>query len=397
MRVAFLTNIVSPYRARVFERLARTPGWDFRVITNASTEFDRQWKVDYSGFQSIQSRSLAIRRRVRSSVPVPFDQVITWHVPTGLWGTLRRFRPDMILSHEIGPRTGVASVYARMHGVPLVVWSYQSRVSATQGSWMRRPIRRWLLQQASAVIGMGRQAREVLTAWGADPRLIVDAPNAADAEGIERTLRDPRSAARAAALRSRFGNGRRIAIVPGRLVPLKGTTSMLDVWGQLPRHVRERWRLIFLGDGPLDEIVRGAVGPDVALAGKVEFEEMIDWYRAADLTIFPSLGDVWGLVVNESMACGTPTLCSVHAGCADDLISNGENGFTFDPATPAAAVVDTVRALTHHRLDALGERARLDVSALTPERLAEGFRRAAGLGREEFAKRKGRLRRLPST
>jgi glycosyltransferase involved in cell wall biosynthesis len=246
-------------------------------------------------------------------------------------------------------------------------------------------------------MGMGRQAREVLTAWGADPRLIVDAPNAADAEGIERRLRDPRSTARAATLRSRFGNGRRIAIVPGRLVPLKGTSSILDVWGRLPRHVREQWRLIFLGDGPLDELVRGTEGPDVALAGKVGFEEMIDWYRAADLTIFPSLGDVWGLVVNESMACGTPTLCSVHAGCADDLISNGGNGFTFDPATPEAAVLDTVRALTHHRLDALGERARSDVSALTPERLAEGFRTAAGLGREEFAKRKGRLRRLPST
>ena len=41
MRVAFLTNIVSPYRAPVFRRLAETPGWSLRVFVNAQSEFDR--------------------------------------------------------------------------------------------------------------------------------------------------------------------------------------------------------------------------------------------------------------------------------------------------------------------------------------------------------------------
>jgi len=37
------------------------------------------------------------------------------------------------------------------------------------------------------------------------------------------------------------------------------------------------------------------------------------------------------LVVNESMACGLPVVVSRVAGCAEDLVRHGENGFLFDP------------------------------------------------------------------
>ena len=165
MRVAFVTNIVSPYRAPVFRELANTPNWDLRVFVNADTEFDRAWQVDAAGLDVCQSKTVSVRRRVRSKVPVPFDQEIELHLPVGLWRDLAAFRPDVVITHELGPRSLVASSYARRRGLPLVVWSYQSRVSSSQGSW-RDWLRRKLLAQADAVVGMGTQAREVLRGWG---------------------------------------------------------------------------------------------------------------------------------------------------------------------------------------------------------------------------------------
>jgi glycosyltransferase involved in cell wall biosynthesis len=42
-----------------------------------------------------------------------------------------------------------------------------------------------------------------------------------------------------------------------------------------------------------------------------------------------SNAEEWGLVVNESMACSTPVICSDGIGSAYDLIQDGNNGFIF--------------------------------------------------------------------
>ena len=70
--------------------------------------------------------------------------------------------------------------------------------------------------------------------------------------------------------------------------------------------------------------------------------------------VFASLGDTWGLVVNEALACGVPALCSIHAGCADDLIRPGVNGWTVDPVDGRALTRALERALSHPDPSRLG-------------------------------------------
>jgi glycosyltransferase involved in cell wall biosynthesis len=323
-----------------------------------------------------------------SEKPVPFEQIITMHIPVGLWSALRKFRPDVVISHELGPRSMVAAAYCRSHGVPLVIWSYQSRISVTQGHRLRRLIRRRLLRSAYPVVGMGTQARQVLEALGVAAGDVIDAPNAADMATLSCRRDDPGAPVRVASLQKRIAEGRKLALVVGRLVPLKGTDSIMEAWLKLEPRLRDEWRLVFVGDGPLKGLVQRAEGCGVILAGHVPADEMADWYQAADLHVFPSLGDVWGLVVNEAMACGTPTLCSIHAGCSDDLIEHGRNGFVFDPTAPdaAGALGD---ALSCPELSTLGTRARDTVARrFSIEGLADSFRKAverAMRGRDQSA------------
>ena len=373
MRVVFLTNIVSPYRLPVFESLAQTPGWDFHVLVNAQREFDRGWDVDTSSVRVKASRTVSVPRKVKSYYPVPFEQVITLHLPVGLWGDLLRLKPDVVISHETGPRSAVAAAYCRMFRVPLVLWAYQSRVSATQAEGVRRFVRNQIFRSASAVVGMGTQTREVLRGWGVKDENIIDAPNAADHRGLQRRLANPETQTRVRDLKERYGRGRRIALVVGRLIPLKGTAELLGHWSQLPREVRRAWSLVFVGSGPLEHLVQNRQQDGIHHVASVQPEAMADWYRAADLHLFPTLGDVWGLVVNEAMACGTPTLCSVHAGCCDDLIRHRENGWAYDP-TRADASESLCEALCHPLLESFGGVARKDVAPFTTQRLADAFR-----------------------
>ena len=230
LRVAFLTNFVSPYRRPVYESLGRTEGWDFRVFTNAATEFDRHWEVDTSQLDVVVSKTWTKRRTIQHEVPVAYEEVVSLHVPTGLFGDLRRFRPDIILSSELGPRTIVASAYGALHRVPVGIWSYHSRTSAACGAKQLR-VRRALLGRAAVAIGMGTQAREVLRGWGVEDERIVDALNTTDLTTLESRLAAPEIDGRAQAIKDRIAPGKRIALVLGRLIPLKGIPELLESWG----------------------------------------------------------------------------------------------------------------------------------------------------------------------
>jgi len=70
--------------------------------------------------------------------------------------------------------------------------------------------------------------------------------------------------------------------------------------------------------------------PSATFAGFKNQSELPACYVAADCLVLPSDGgETWGLVVNEAMACGLPAIVSDAAGCAPDLIDEGETGFTF--------------------------------------------------------------------
>lgn len=58
--------------------------------------------------------------------------------------------------------------------------------------------------------------------------------------------------------------------------------------------------------------------------------EVIKLIQESDFLILLSTQEPWGFVVQESLAIGTPVLCSIYAG-ASVLIKDGENGLLVDP------------------------------------------------------------------
>jgi glycosyltransferase involved in cell wall biosynthesis len=374
MRVALLTNIVPPYRVPVFRALAETPGWTLRVLVNAEREFDRSWEVDTTGLDVLVVRSLA---------RVAGDR--TLFVPLGLVGALRRFAPDVVLSTELGARTALALAFCTLQRVPLVVWSYTTPVRAAQAGWLRERLARFLLARADAVVGMGREARRVLRARGVREARIFDAPNAHDRGGFDKRLAGLDREAVARDLRAALGARAKIALVSGRLFPVKGVLPLLDAWERVPPATRADWTLLFVGSGPLADAVararaRHAPG-EILHVPSVQPDAMVEIYAAADLLVFPSLGDVWGLAVNEAMHCGLPVVCSTRAGCAADLVVAGENGWLADAADPVAFARALGAALASDRLAAMGAHARATVAPYTPESLAAHLRRAIERGR----------------
>jgi glycosyltransferase involved in cell wall biosynthesis len=386
MRVALLTNILTPYRLPVYRDLAATPGWQLRVMLCATD--DPSWQRAYEGAYEAGRDALdleivagaSLRRRVRTHRDRASQQWATLHVPWGVFGALRRFAPDVVVTSELGARSAFAAAWAALHRVPLVIWSYHARSAAAAVGPLRRAWRRALLARADAVVGMGVQAREVLRGLGVPDARLFDAPNAHDADGFEARLARIDVAAERIALRASLRAHDRIALVAGRLEESKGVLPLLDAWRALSERERADWTLLFVGDGPLagavDDARRACGAAAIARMPALRPDALAAAYAACDLLVFASLGDPWGLVVNEAMACGLPVLCSKLAGCADDLITPGETGWLCDPTDPAQLRAALAHALADPARDRIAARARDTAKCFGPATLAGGLRRA---------------------
>ena len=102
---------------------------------------------------------------------------------------------------------------------------------------------------------------------------------------------------------------------------------------------------VIVGDGPALPMLRQSY-PDAIFLGMLEGEALASAYRAADLFVFPSRTDTFGLVMIEALACGVPVAAYPVKGPLDVLGSNGR-GLNDHLDQPVAALdEDLARAIS---------------------------------------------------
>jgi len=370
LRVALAVNMVPPYRVGLFAELAASEGWNLILFVDAATEHGRHWDEAKPGTVSRRTRGLSIRRARWHDQPRPYEETRTIHFPLSLPFQLAWARPDVVVSSETGPRTALAALYCWVFRRPCIAWFYSTPALAHGSS--HRQAR--LLRRMNAIVGMGAATRAALQNVGIEATKIFDAPNAADTDLVEEVKRDSTGLERARQELAEIAGGRRVVVVVGSLIPRKAPLELLEVWADLPAALRSEWKLLFIGSGPLEIEIR-AHAADAALAGWRTPRDALLLTAAADLHVLPTLADTWGLVVNEAMALGTPTVASVHAAATADLIRDGSNGFVFDVTAPAATET-LMAALGHTDLDSIAYAATTTASTFTPQAMAAGFRSA---------------------
>lgn len=82
---------------------------------------------------------------------------------------------------------------------------------------------------------------------------------------------------------------------------------------------------VLVGDGPQLEKLKNKF-PEVTFTGRVGHEELFSYYQDADVFFFPSKFDTFGVVMIESLACGTPVV-ALDEVAPNAVIEDGINGF----------------------------------------------------------------------
>jgi glycosyltransferase involved in cell wall biosynthesis len=373
-KVVLLVNMIPPYRLPVFEALARRVG-QLLVWISTPMEPDRQWQPEWGRLDVEVQRSLTLRQSRQH--PHGFLDKQFVHFPYDTIPRLRRSRPDVVITSELGLRTAQAAVWCAATSTPLamVVHVSESSERGRDRDRVRRMLRRTLLRRADVVFVPGQSGARYVRGLGADPdriRVVHSVSPLKDAVPVE-IGRD---------------EGHRL-LYAGQLIERKGIVPFVEAlvrWGL--RHPEERVSLHIVGTGP--EATRlgrlqlpGNVTVD--MEAPLPYECMAEMYRTADVLAFPTLADEWGLVVNEAMSVGLPVLGSRHSQAVEELVEEGVNGWTFVPHQPEAVDEALERALRTppEQLARMGAAARDTVRPLTPESVADGFTDGLRMALEE--------------
>lgn len=224
---------------------------------------------------------------------------------------------------------------------------------------------RWLtFGLAHRLVAFSDPLERRLVELGAAPRKIEKIPN-----GVDTELFSPAPPKEKVALRRALGlpTDRVVFIFTGRICPSKGVLELMDVWERLAD--RSDVYLLLVGTGAhthesCEDEVREAIArhPDSIGWCGTAVENVSQYLQAADVFIFLSYFESFGLSIVEAVAAGLPCIVT-DVGCARQAVRHRENGVVLPPhASPEAVLheIDWVLA-KRDRWPAMGALGRANV------------------------------------
>jgi glycosyltransferase involved in cell wall biosynthesis len=153
------------------------------------------------------------------------------------------------------------------------------------------------------------------------------------------------------AFRRRFvEDDQQLVYYVGRIVYEKGLHVLLDAWPRVLAGL-PRARLMIAGAGGyLPTLMQRAedlgIAEHVTFAGFIPDDERDQLYHVADVAVFPSLYEPFGIVALEAMAADCPVVVAATGGLAEVVIDH-ETGLTIQPNDPAALAWGILHTLQH--------------------------------------------------
>lgn len=385
LRVLIVHNLLwSHYKAAVFNELHR--------------------RMEEQGSAELLVVQLAKTERSRLNLGDPtvgehlYPHVLLYDGPIEEFGLLARtkallraaknFRPTVVnLTGYFDPAQLALLAYCKLRGIRTVLSSESTTADHDRRGWKER-LKGLLVRQFDGYFCFGAPSARYLLTLGARPDQILTNRAAVVNDAVIRE-RFENALANATQARSERGFSPKNFVYVGRFSPEKNLPRLLTAFAAARRQARHGtdWGLLLQGDGPQRAELTGLAQRlglhSVRVLPGVPWHEVPATLALANALVLPSLSEPWGLVVNEAMTCGLPVLVSERCGCAEDLVREGENGFTFPP-NDKTRLSDLLRAMMdapEPSLRAMGETSRRLVRAFSlpvvAEEMLSGFEKMA--------------------
>ncbi|TDU71422.1 glycosyltransferase involved in cell wall biosynthesis [Prosthecobacter fusiformis] len=260
----------------------------------------------------------------------------------------RELKPAVVFCPSYWPPRSLAIVFvARLAGARTVMMN-ESHAGTERSGAIGRHVKSALLKLFNAALLGGAPHRRYFASLGMAKERIFTGYDAVDNDYFQQAANEAR--ADATKVRRELRLPERYILNLGRMVSKKNLSLLIKAYFTMrKRGCGVGAKLVLVGSGEeetglkrlcdvlqlawqdLSDSGEGLPSADVLFYGFRQIDQNPVFYALADCFVLPSLYEEWGLVVNEAMACGLPVLVSQTAGCAEDLVLEGQNGYTFSP------------------------------------------------------------------
>jgi glycosyltransferase involved in cell wall biosynthesis len=344
IRVAIISNAVTPYRIHLHLRIAdECPDlelWSFftHEHSNAPWKLDAPDRIRPVFFgHGEESEKQGFARR-------PFHEI---RKARRIEKQLREIAADAVILFGYNDCCRLHLIaWCRRHRLPCFLFGDSNPLGdAGLKTLAKRVLLPPILALCSGAMYCGSRGAEYFRRYGVPGDRLFPFPYEPDYRRVSSAFRsDCESAAHQFGLPSR----RRRILYSGRLVPVKRVDLLIAAF-QILADERPEWDLVIAGDGPERDNLTAMVIP--SLRDRVRFLGFINGpdslaaiYGASDILVLPSDYEPWGVVVTEA-ATRLALVCSSKVGAAPDLIEDHHNGLVFE-AGSQTSLMTALREVT---------------------------------------------------
>lgn len=353
-RILFITNIPSPYRVNFFDALGKELDVTVLYFDRSQDHGDRtkEWYIQGEGnFHPVQ-----LKKRIASIG----GENLCWDVID--W--VKQPFDAIVVCGYSSPTVMLAMAYMKLHRIPFYMEVDGGLVRAD--SPLKFQFKKMLISAPSYWISSGAHTSDYLAHYGANREKIYEYPFSSIQEKDIVTQRISSEEKRN--LRQKLGiSEEKVLISVGQFIHRKGFDVLLKSAAKLEDDIG----IYIVGGKPTEEYLKLAESlKNVHFVGFLKKEDLMEYYKASDLFVFPTREDIWGLVVNEAMACGLAVITTEKCVAGLELIENGVNGYLV-PVEDHDALADRIRAVFAGDPSAMGEAALETIRPYTIENMAK--------------------------
>jgi glycosyltransferase involved in cell wall biosynthesis len=166
-------------------------------------------------------------------------------------------------------------------------------------------------------------------------------------EAVDHDLFKPGDAGAARARIASYGVTKPFVLFVSSLWPYKNCEGLLRAWAQARTELPGR-QLVIVGPGRDEKYLASlralaaelGIASETVFVGGVPLEETVSFYRAADVLVYPSLNETFGLPILEAMACGCPVVTSDTSAMPEIAGGAAVLSDPKDPPSIARAIVE---------------------------------------------------------
>ena len=354
-RVLFLTNFPSPYRVHFFDELGKY--LDVTVLYSDRVEDithrNIQWFEDgQGGFHPVQLKQTA---KIRDEFLCL--EVISW---------LNKKFDSIVIGGYSSPTAILAMAYLRIRKIPFYMEVDGGLIR--QDSKLKHFVKKSLVCMADRWLSTGYHTTRYLVHYGAKEEKVQCYPFSSlyEKDILDRVL----SSEEKEALRKELGiEEKHMVLAIGQFIHRKG----FDVLLKAAQNVSKDVGIYIVGGEATEEYLklREELGvSNVHFLGFQKKERLSKFYKAADLFVLPTREDIWGLVINEALAYGLPTITTDRCVAGLELIEDGVNGYVV-PVEDEKALAEKINAVLAADLQQMGEASLRKIRPYTLENMAK--------------------------